>query len=283
MKHLKKLITAVVLLTAVAAASAQVTAFRFRPERIRAGTVFHYLKTNIDGSQPENVSLYIAAADRIEAFKFHEKGTRAGLVVAEMDWPRFCARRLESWQVSSGTDKKLFATLEADPAAGRVSVSIPTMKPAPERIEIGRFPFHIYNFDLASLNVSFAHLADPEKPFTVGVADPTFSSDGPLLAYKGDLNVVYERDETRNGVKCRRYAASGPGIGGRGTIWVNKRRFNIEDMEFDVPDNPEWKTFKLRLVRTEKMSAAGWKDFIAAHFLSSLRGVTSSAATYRRR
>ena len=255
----------IILLIAVSTAAAQVSAFRFRPERVQVGTVFHYLKTNVDGKQPENVSTYIAARERIESFKFHEKGTRAGLVIAEVDWQEFIVRRLESWQVNSKDERKLFATLTYDTAKQSVVVSIPAAKPEPEVAKIDRLPYHLYNFDLAGLNVMFAHLADPKRAFVVGIADPTFKAD-PLFAYKGELTITYEKEERRNGVECRRYSAAGNGIGGKGTVWVNKKRGHIEDMEFDVANNPDWKTFKLKLVKTEKMTAAQWEQFISGHF-----------------
>lgn len=184
---------------AVIAASAQSTAFRFKPEQIAVGTVYHYLKTNIDGTGPENVSLYVANNNRIESFKFHEKGTQAGLVTAEMDWAGFFPKKIESFQVFSKEDRRLFATLTFQPSSKAVEVLIPALKPEKESAKIDRLPFHLYNFDLASLNVSFPHLRDPKKPFIVGIADPTFKPDGPMFAYRGDLTVRYQRDETRNG------------------------------------------------------------------------------------
>lgn len=248
------------------AGSAQSAAFRFRPERVTVGTVYHYVKTNTDGTYPENISLYIATKDRIEAFKFHEKGTQAGLVIAEMDRDGSFAKKLESFQVFSKDDRRLFATLTYDPPSKSVEVSIPAIKAEKELVKIDRLPFHLFNFDLASLNISFPHLVDPKKSFTVGVADPTFKAEGPMFGYRGDLKVEYLRDEMRNGVKCRLYAASGAGIGGKGQIWVNNKGNYIEDMEFDVANNPDWKTFKLKLLKTEKLGADGWQRFIAAHF-----------------
>jgi len=254
-----------VFLIAASSAFAQPPVYKLRPERIAVGTVYHYVKTNVDGTQPENISLYIVSRDRIESFKFHEKGTRAGLVTADLDLTNFVARKLESRQVFAKDDRKLFATLELSADGKSVIVSIPTAKPEPEITKIDHLPFHLYNFDLASLNLSFPHLADPKKPFTVGILDPTFKPD-PLVAYKGEMTVTYEKEEQRNGVKTRRYSAEGTGIGGKGTIWVNKKLGHIEDMEFDVANNPDWKTFKLKLNKTEKMTADQWQKFIAAQF-----------------
>jgi len=126
-------------------------------------------------------------------------------------------------------------------------------------------PYHLYNFDLASLNVTLPHLVDPKRAFTVGIVDPTFKP-GPLVAYKAELTVTYQKDEQRNGGETRRYAAEGNGIGGKGTIWVNKKFGHIEDMEFDIANNPDWRTFKLKLNKTEKMTADQWQQFIVAQF-----------------
>jgi hypothetical protein len=246
--------------------TAQASDFRFRADRANIGKVFHYLKTNIDGTQPENIALYISSAVTIESFKFHEKGTRAGLVVAEMDWENFVVRQLRSYQVTSPIDRKLFATLTFDSSKREIDVSIPVARPESETVKVLRLPFHVYNFDLASLNVSFPHMVKPKRTFTIGIADPTFKNDGPLMVYRGDLTVVFEKDGVRNGAKCRKYSASGPGVGGRGVIWVNKKGGYIEDMEFDVPDNPDWKTFKLKLEKIEKMTPQNWEAFISSRF-----------------
>ena len=55
----------------------------------------------------------------------------------------------------------------------------------------------------------------------------------------------------------------GAGLQNRGGfIWVNKRRGWIEDMEIALPDNPDWTSFKFKLLRVEKMSRARWDKFI---------------------
>lgn len=241
--------------------------FRFRPERVRVGHVYHYLKTNIDGTKPERVSIYVAARDRIESFKYHPpRAGRAGLVIARLDWKIFSATRLESWQVWKD-ERKLFATLDYDSADSSVTVSIPATGRPPERVRVEHLPFHVYNFDLASLNFAFPHLARPRGAFTVGIADPTFKETGPLFHYRGEARVAYAGDERRNGVACRKYRIDGRGLEGRGGwLWVNKRLGHVEDIEIDLPDNPEWQSFKFRLTRTERMTRARWEQFIKAQF-----------------
>jgi hypothetical protein len=240
--------------------------FRFKPKKIAAETVYHYVKTNIDGTQPEYVSQYVAAPDKLEAFKFHPKGDRAALVIATMDWAIFSARRLESWQVFAEGKKNLFATLDYSGEAKTVEVSIPSTGKPNEKTAIKQLPFHVYNFDFGSLNFAFRHLANPKTSFTIGVADPTFK-DNPLFAYRGEATIKYEGKETRNNVKCRKYRIDGAGLENRGGwIWVNEKLGHVEDMEIALADNPAWKSFKFKLLKIEKMSRDQWESFMKAQF-----------------
>lgn len=246
--------------------SAKSSDFKFQKSKVTVGTVYHYLKTNIDGTHPEHVSTYVATTDTIESFKFHPKSERAGLVIASMDWNTFSVKRLESWQVFAGGKKTRFAVLTFLPAQKAVQVSIPVLKKKPERTTIPHIPFHVYNFDLASLNFAFRHLVNPKGSFTIGIADPTFK-EGPMFAYRGEVTVSYVSEETRNGVACRKYKIDGPGLANRGgSIWVNQAGGYFEDIEIDLPDNPDWQSFKFKLEKTEQMDRAAWEQFMAAQF-----------------
>ncbi|HYP27259.1 MAG TPA: hypothetical protein VE262_11120 [Blastocatellia bacterium] len=255
------------LLISGVAGQAGADAFRYRPAKVSVGTVYHYLKTNIDGTRPEHVSIYVAAKDRIESFKYHPKEEPAALVTATMDWSTFSARRLESWHVFASGEKKLVATLDYLPAQKAVEVAFPATGRPNEKTPIPRLPFHIYNFDLASLNFAFPHLADPLGSFTVGIADPTFKDEGPLFHYKGEAHVSYEGEESRQGAICRKYRIDGKGLEGRGgTIWVNREGGYFQDVEIDLPDNPAWRSFKFKLKGVGRMTRAQWEAFMKAQF-----------------
>jgi len=264
-----KIIRAALLLFALAAAcEAQDDTAKFHYSAARAvpvGTVLHYVKTNIDGTRPEYVWQFIAASDKLESFKFHPKSPPAGLVMADMDWKFFSARRLESWRVFGRSERKLFGTLTFDSAARRAEVSLPSVRSGAESFDFKHVPVHLYNFDFASLNFALPHLADPKGSFTVGVADPTFAETGPLVEYKGEVTVSYLIEEKRNGVGARKYRVDGAGLRNRGgLIWVNRKHGWIEDMEIALPDNPEWTSFKFKLLRVGRMTRAQWEKFVEA-------------------
>ena len=47
---------------------------------------------------------------------------------------------------------------------------------------------------------------------------------------------------------------------------MNKSDSHIEDLEIDLPNNPNWRNFKLRVQSIEQMERAAWEAFIAAQF-----------------
>lgn len=259
----------VVIFTSVSVARAQNSraTFRYRPNKAVTGVVYHYLKTNIDSTNPEHISLYFASRDRLESFKFHPGGSRAALVIATMDWSIFSVKTLESWQVFKDKDKVLAATLTYRPESKDVAVALPFMNRATEYVAIPFLPFHVYNFDFSSLNFAFPHLIDPRKPFKVGVSDPTFREEGPAFHYRGEVDVVYVSDEVRDGVACRKYRIDGPGLENKGgTIWVNQRSGYFHDVEIMLADNPDWETFKFKLQKVEPMNPGQWEAFMKAQF-----------------
>lgn len=264
MRRINLFLPALLLLGIVSHSFAQ---FLYQPDKIKVGTVYHYLKTNIDGSKEEHVSLYVAAKDSIVAFKFHPGAERAGLVSAKMDWSTFSATRLESWQVFGTGERKLFATLQYLPAEKSVAVEIPAMGLPTIKAEIKYLPFHVYNFDLSSLNLAFRHLSAPEKSFTIGLADPTWAEQGPLFAYKGEVEVNFLGEEKRGEALCRKYAINGTGLQNRGgIIWVDKNGEHFVDVEIALPDNPDWQSFKLRLQSVGQMNQGAWEAFMEDQF-----------------
>ena len=71
----------------------------------------------------------------------------------------------------------------------------------------------------------------------------------------GEVTIAYTGEESRRGARCRKYSINGAGLENRGgSIWVNKNKGYIEDMEIALPDNLNWQSFKLRLIGVERMS-----------------------------
>ena len=268
MKIIQSIFIGILLFVSIGKAQDDTAKFLFDAKKnLPIGTVLHYVKTNIDGTKPEQVSQFIASENTMESFKFHPKEFPAGLVIAEMDWVSFSAKSLKSWRILSKTERTLFGTILFDAATQKAEVSIPTEKKESEFFALKHFPVHLYNFDFGSLNFAFPHLLKPKKSFVIGVADPTFRENAALVEYKGEVTISFVGEEKRNNVSTRKYKIDGVGLQNRsGFIWVNKKYCWIEDMEIQLPDNPEWTSFKFKLLRTEKMSRADWENFMKEQF-----------------
>ena len=94
--------------------------FRYQPEKIRVGEVAHYVKSNLDGSKPTRVSIFVAAKDRLEVVKVEQGVIDAAWVRAHFDWTLFTADRLEAAVVNLDGSIEERAALAADPKAGVV-------------------------------------------------------------------------------------------------------------------------------------------------------------------
>ena len=242
-------------------AASDASRFAFRADRVPVGTAFHYVKSNIDGTQAIRVTAWVADTGRIEVVKLEPENRGGALVVAHLDWATFSADTLTSWHLSPDAPPRpqAQAWITAD---GRFVAEIGGRR---DTVVVPQFPAHVYNFDFLSLAQVFAHLRDPEDAFTIGVVNPVFA-DGPrLLSFDGVATVRFVGEAPCHAAVCRRYEVSGPGLrGARGAISVDRERGHVQSIEIPVPDNPGWRDFKLELERTEVMDRAAWERWVAA-------------------
>ena len=232
--------------------------FRYQPDRIEVGTVYHYTKSNLDGSKPITVSIFITSKDRLEVMKSEEGLIDSAHVIAEMDWTTFSAVKLDAGVIIKDGSREARALLQLSTKDNSVFVKVAGME---KTVPIGHYPFHIYNFDFVSLNFILRHLIDPKAGFEIGIGDPTFSEE--IFAYKGKAVFQYVGDARLHGVECRKYRVTGEAFGGKeGAVWVNKKRGYAENIEIPVRDNPDWKDFKFELKAVGKMNPDQWKKFM---------------------
>lgn len=235
--------------------------FSYRPELIDPGTVYHYIKSNIDGSYPARILIYIRDNDHLEVLKFEEHGMDAALVRAHIDWETFSADRLESWVLTPDGKQHPQASLFSFYNARTCTISWQGQN---NRIRVGHYPVHVYNFDFISLNYILRHWNDPEGELTIGILQPNFDPDPKtIMNYEGTVLIKFLEQEEHNQQSCRKYRIGGEGLkGSDGLMWVNIRKGYIEDIEIPIADNPSWKDFKFRFVSSGYMDSQQWAEFL---------------------
>ncbi|MDP6715609.1 MAG: hypothetical protein QF368_13420 [SAR202 cluster bacterium] len=246
--------------------------FEYRPEKIKIGAVYHYVKSSIDGGNPADVSIYVAARDRVEVLKIEQGSSTPAYVTADFDWESFSAIRLDSWHiVEDGSLRRQLEShlsLECNTYTAHLGDGV---FPA----DIKHYPLHNYNFDFISFNFIFRHLINPEQDVEIGVVEPNwdvigspgFSPTGEaanVLLYKGKALIEYLGNDRCHDKDCRKYRISGKGMENQeGFFWVNKDNGHFENFEHPHRDNPGWDSFNFELRSTEEMTSEEWKNFIA--------------------
>jgi hypothetical protein len=125
---MKKALAAIAVVFLGAASSppigSSLGAFRFRPEAIRVGEVAHYVKSNLDGSKPSHVSIFVAAPDQLEVAKIERGLGDAAWVRAHFDWKLFPVDRIQAAVVLLDGTIDERAELKADPSSRTVRLRI---------------------------------------------------------------------------------------------------------------------------------------------------------------
>jgi hypothetical protein len=237
------------------------TGFRYESGRIPVGRVHRYQKSNLDGSSPSEIALYLASETRLEALKWHAGEPGATLVVAEMDWEVASARGFRTYQVDEHGNRALAAELETSADRRRLVARVGGKELA---CALERFPWHSYDFDLASLNVALRFLADPTGEVELAIVDPVYRGGTAELVAKGPVVLAYRLEEERSGLPCRRYLIDGPGLEDRGgSLWVAQGdEVFLVAFEIDLPDEPGMSSGRLEWLRNETRSAAEWERLV---------------------
>jgi hypothetical protein len=234
-------------------AAPELEGFEFAAGKQNVGRVYQYEKSNVDGTNKSRVDLYVASESRIESFK-HHVGARVGtLVSADMDWMTLSVKKFETVKLDGDGNRKVTATLntKGDELHCKMGKDV-------QRVKIAQFPWHSYDFDFASLNITLRYLEDPEGVVQVGIMD--FGLTG--MTNLGFVEIEYLDDAKRGEFDCRHYLIDGPGLDDRGgEMWVRKSDDPIiVDYEIDKPDESSMRSGKMRLLGTKQLSKEEWAE-----------------------
>ena len=252
---------------------------RYQAEKVAVETAYFYEKSNIDGSNKSNIVQYVASKDSLEAFKWIEGKPEATLVTAKIDWNRFSVRELKSWKIRANGERIQVATLDQIEDSDQVVVAGSLRAHNFEQtVTIESYPWHSYDFDFASLNVTLPHYIDPLASFTFGIADfvtagypdplrtNSYKAQAPSFVFKGLVTVDCASEEERHGARCYKCSVDGIGLEQRGgTMWIDKTALHIVDYEIDLPDEPGYESGKLRLKQIDHMSNDEWHEYMLSH------------------
>lgn len=262
------------LASALTACATAQEPWHYQPANDAIGRIYTYERSNTDGSLDERVAVFRRDATHIEVYKENGLCRNAAFVSAELDFATLSAPVITGGQLRPNAEHMDFAFLEWDQAAAQLNihVQLPNMEMR-EDAPVPSTPWHLFDFDLASLTVMTPHLSAPEDGFEFGMAlvwaDPSASDP---LVWMGDVSAHYTGDGSHEGVETRHYRLDGTALegenatGGNGDLWLDRNDGHIVEAVLPAPNHPGYTDFRLRLLGVSDGGQAEWTRLLTAHF-----------------
>ena len=230
--------------------------------------IFHYLRSNRDGSLPEHVVQYRPSRTAISVYKWVEKCITAAYVTAEMDPALHEGRLFVAGKVARDGSQATFGTLTLDPAAKALVAEIdpPGGSHISVRHALKSRPYLLYDFDFADLN-AFLQDARPRTDFTYELPVIWPSDSTSLFRDYGRLAARYAGEERHLGRRAVRFDLTVEGaVPTTGALWIDATRGFIVEAELGLPNHEAYRDFRLRLDRVERGGTGPWNTLTRAHY-----------------
>jgi hypothetical protein len=227
------------------------------------GRFYHYVRSNQDGSDPEQIYQYRASATRLEVGKEKSRCTTAAFVTAAFDPARGQGASFTGGRLRRDLEQDAFAHLAYDASTRTLQANIPAMN-INEHVTVAGEPYIIYDFDLADLNARFAGRPAPREDFRFAVA-LIWPEEGAedLFRNLGWANAHVAGAERHLGRAARRYELSG---GLNGQLWLDAREGHVLEARFAEPNHTQYSDFRLVLQRIDDNGADAWRAARAQHW-----------------
>lgn len=235
----------------------------------RVGRIYSYVRSNQDGTEAERIHVYRAGPTRVEVTKMRGRCNNAALVTADLDLEKGQATRLTGGRLKPGARHEEFAFLTYDPVEKRIDavVRLPDQELRDSTV-VGDEPWHLYDFDLASLTITSQYRPDPRADFSFGLPLVLVRQDpGDFLTYLGRADARFVREEEFEGRRALRFEVGGPAFGDKGgPLWIDAEEGHVLGADWGIPNHVEYKDFRLRLTGLSDEGSAAWKKLLEAHF-----------------
>ena len=235
-----------------------------------AGRIYHYLRSNRDGTEPEQVVVFHKSPRELEVYKHVGRCNNAALVTAELDPVLPMATKLAGGRLRPNGEHVEFAWLTWDARAKLITAKVqpPGQAADLKTLATPDVPWHVFDFDLASLTVVTPRLKDPKAGFSFGAPLIWPKPEGWEFQNLGRADAVFEREETYAGRPALRFRVEGPAFAGGkgGPLWLDKADRHVLGAEWGVPNHAEYRDFKLVLEKVEDGGARTWDRLLRAHY-----------------
>lgn len=252
-----RLIVTLILLLAGFTVSAQNDQLEYDEKKWPLNKVFHYSKSNWDGSNKGYVSVYFKDGLWIESLKWHEGHAQATVVPAKINPETFTVTHFKNFRCQQGQCRQLGEMYWDEAVDGYI------MQLGEVTDTVTNIPayWHSYDFDFASLMSAFLFKKHPDSHQFHRADFQEVSgkfSFGPI----GLIEMIYDKETPINGVNCHLYQINGPGLEQKGgEIWFEAKNMLLRGFKIQLPDESSYHSVDFQYLRQERMSPSQWEDF----------------------
>lgn len=234
--------------------------------QVTGDSIYHYIRSNRDGSEPEHVVQFRPTRTGIAVYKWVEKCTRAAYVTAEMDDGLREGKIFLAGQVAKDGSQSKFGTLKLENSTLIAEVDPPGGSHVSARHALRGRPFLLYDFDFADLNAALQE-ARPRADFHYELP-VVWPSDSPsLFRDYGRLHARFAGEEEHLGHRTARFDLSVDGaVEATGTLWIDAARGFIVEGTLGLPNHQEYRDFRLKLERVETGGTPAWDALTRGHY-----------------
>lgn len=238
------------------------------PREDRVGRIYTYVRSDRDGGEVETIHVFRAGRSDIEVSKMRGRCTNAAYVTATLDLEQGYATRLGAGRLLPEAGREEFGVLSYDAESRRISARLETPNgPIEAHLAVPDTPWHLYDFDLASLTITAQYRSNRRADLSFGLP-LVWPDDGPnFFRYLGRADFRFVREEMHEGRAALRFEAGGPAFAERGgPIWFDAAEGHILEASWGIPNHSEYRDFRLRLVGVSDGGREEWRRMLSAHF-----------------
>ena len=252
----------------IAMALAALTSSPVAAAQDRIGRIYSYIRSDRDGAEAEVVRVFRRDPTHIEVSKMRGRCNNAAYVTATLDIEAGHATRLGGGRLRPDAGREEFAVMTYDADTRRLAARIETPGgPIESGVAVLDTPWHLYDFDLASLTIAAQHRPDRRADWSFGMV-LVWPDDAPnFFRYLGRADLRFIREEEHEGRRALRFEAGGPAFAGRGgPIWFDAADGHIIEASWGIPNHSEHQDFRLRLTGVSDGGAEEWRRLLSAHY-----------------
>jgi hypothetical protein len=221
------------------------------------GRLYHYVRSNQDGTLPEQIYLYRASSTQVEVGKIVSRCANAAFVTADLDLERRQGVRFVGGRIAEDGAQAPFAYLDYDAQTRSLHARV-EQAGIDQRLTIAGEPYILYDFDLSDLNALSAGRAPPRADFRFAVS-LIWPVEGAENVFRdlGWANARFAAAETHLDRDALRFELTG---GLNGQLWLDAREGHVLEARFAEPNHTEYADFRLVLQSIEDDGQASWRE-----------------------